>query len=138
MDIKLLIIGILVCLILGILLLSPKKENYYVVSSNTGDYSNAQPTTSQLFTPYPENVFESIKTNQPELPTDIQIKQKYNACMQKGGTLKGCLSEASAGLDTNVCKDLCQQLINPLSPYCTSVCTEQMYQQRNSCAGGTC
>lgn len=136
-GISVLIIVLIVLLIIS--LCTNKKNEYYTVSPST-DYSLYHPMRSQVVSeiPTPLNVFNRIETTQPILPDNIQIKQKYNTCIQNGGTMKGCLTDASAGLNTNVCKELCHELVSPLSPYCTSVCTDQMYQQRNSCAGGAC
>ena len=135
---KLLIVTLIALLTICFVYHANKKENYVV--SQPIEYNRVSATRSrpQVLTSSPINVFDRIEREEPILPNEIQIKQTYNTCMQNGGTLKGCLSEASAGLNTNVCKSLCHELVSPLSPYCTNVCTDQMVQQRNSCASGAC
>ena len=86
-----------------------------------------------------ENVFSHVVRSKENVPTPIEVKQRYTNCIsQEGNTIKGCLIDANAGIDNNTCKMLCQTSVNPLSTYCTRVCSELMTSQRNSCASGVC
>ena len=81
--------------------------------------------------------FPKIVTTQAEEPGAEEIIQKFNQCIAEGrDTVKGCLSSSGAGFKAGVCTKLCKQQYGDLSPYCSSVCTDQQNQVNTSARFG--
>jgi len=116
-----------------------KGNEYYTINSlETPQNYNISSSTPPIYTPV-EDIFARVARTKEVVPTNDEIKQKYTTCISTpGNTIKGCLIESNAGVDNNTCKEMCQLSVNPLSTYCTRVCSELMTSQRNSCASGMC
>jgi hypothetical protein len=81
--------------------------------------------------------FPKIVTTQATEPGSEEIIQKFNQCIAEGrDTVKGCLSSSGAGFKAGVCMKLCKQQYGDLSPYCSSVCTDQQNQVNTSARFG--
>jgi hypothetical protein len=82
--------------------------------------------------------FPRIVRTQVQVPSVLEIEQKYRDSVASGDTLKGCLTVSRAGLFPEMCMELCAETYGQLSKFCSSTCNKMMMSQRNSCAGGTC
>lgn len=82
--------------------------------------------------------FPRIVRTQVQVPSVIEVENKYRKCVASGDTLKGCLTVSRAGLFPEMCMELCAETYGQLSKFCSSTCNKMMMSQRNSCAAGTC
>lgn len=81
--------------------------------------------------------FPKIVTTQATEPGSEEIVQAFNQCIAEGrDTVKGCLTSSGAGFKAGVCMKLCKQQYGDLSPYCSSVCTDQQNQVNTSARFG--
>lgn len=81
--------------------------------------------------------FPKIVTTQAVEPGMEEITQKFRDCIATNrDTVKGCLTSSGAGFRAGVCMALCKEQYGDLSPYCSSVCTDQQTQVNTSARFG--
>ncbi len=81
--------------------------------------------------------FPKIVTSQAVEPGDEEIAQEFRKCISTGqDTVKGCLTSSGAGFKVGTCMKLCKEQYGDLSPYCSSVCTDQQNQVNTSARFG--
>lgn len=90
---------------------------------------------------------QRVVTQTPALPSVQQVTQTFQDCVKSGGEVKGCLTASNVAVYPEICSDLCQSVygkqdlamgIYGVNPYCQTICSELMRQQRNSCSSGLC
>ncbi len=86
----------------------------------------------------PVDVFNRIAQVEPSLPNSSDIENSFRQCIQSGQTFQACLTESGAGSQPEMCRSLCEENYGALNKVCSTICYNQISQQRNSCSGGPC
>jgi len=85
----------------------------------------------------PEDTFQTIVQNDPNIPSEEKVKSDFKECMKSGNnTVEICLTASSSGLYPGLTKSLCQEYYDPLSPICNQIAIRQMKQMNNSARSG--